>query len=649
MTLTQNSTFQVAPAGIAGDPINLALTDPSGGQATGPITLTVTGVPSDWSLNQGTNNGNGSWTVETNDLSALTVTTASTYAGAMVLGVTETWTNADGSTGTAVLSDNVEAYAPGAPIFAISGNDTLTGAGGNDFFVFAQPIGMDAIHNFNTATDKIDLMGFAGIASFGELAIAAASNGDAVITLGAGETITLHGVDADSLTAANFVFDQTPVTNNSGSMVLSDGALLPLGGTINNVGAITLNSTGHETDLQIIGNGVTLQGGGNLILSDSHENVIVGTTAATTLTNIDNTISGAGQIGVGDNTLTLVNEATIIADGTNALIIDTGANAVVNSGTLEATGSGGLIVDSNISDTGLIWANDGNITINGAVTGTGSALINGATLEFAAASSINVTFAEDNFGTLVLDNPTAYTGQIFGFGGASPQSSDAIDLKGITFDAGTSWTYFDNAGSDTGGSLTIYEAINGATTALDTLTFANGDYTTANFILTSDGNGGTLIADPPPDSGTVTIAAHDSFIFIGSANADTLIGGPQNDTFIGGGGGDTMKGGGGSDTFVFKTITDSQPGTGHFDTITDFTAGTDRIDLSAIVGASNVQGLVGMANTVAANSISWFADNAHNETVLYVNTTAAANHVDMEIHLTGTNINLTGSDILHHA
>ncbi len=55
-----------------------------------------------------------------------------------------------------------------------------------------------------------------------------------------------------------------------------------------------------------------------------------------------------------------------------------------------------------------------------------------------------------------------------------------------------------------------------------------------------------------------------------------------------------------------------------------------------------------MANTVAANSISWFVDNAHNETVLYVNTTATANHVDMEIHLTGTNINLTGSDILHH-
>ena len=94
-------------------------------------------MPSDWSLKEGTNLGNGTWTVQTNDLSALTVMTAAAYSGAMVLSVTETWTNADGSTGTATVADNVEAYAPGTPIFALSGNDTLTGAGGNDEFVFA--------------------------------------------------------------------------------------------------------------------------------------------------------------------------------------------------------------------------------------------------------------------------------------------------------------------------------------------------------------------------------------------------------------------------------------------------------------------------------------------------------------------------------
>jgi VCBS repeat-containing protein len=179
-----------------------------------------------------------------------------------------------------------------------------------------------------------------------------------------------------------------------------------------------------------------------------------------------------------------------------------------------------------------------------------------------------------------------------------------------------------------------------------TVTF-NADFKN-NGTLTVDGsalhdlNGTNLTVD-------AHLAAHDSFIFIGSASGDTLIGGSKNDTFIGGAGGDTMKGGGGNDTFVFKAITDSQPGAGHSDTITDFLAGTDRIDLSAIVGASNVQGVVGMADTVAANSISWFVDNAHNQTVVYVNTSATANHVDMEIHLTGTNINLTGSDILHHA
>ena len=90
----------------------------------------------------------------------------------------------------------------------------------------------------------------------------------------------------------------------------------------------------------------------------------------------------------------------------------------------------------------------------------------------------------------------------------------------------------------------------------------------------STGSGGTLIADPPADSSTATInssatlelagPAHDSFIFFGDANADTLVGSSQNDTFIGGGGGDTMTGGGGGDTFVFKALADSQSGVGHF-------------------------------------------------------------------------------------
>ena len=264
------------------------------------MTVNVSDVPAGWVLNGGTENADGSWTVTTNNVSLLTITTPSSYTGAAVIQVTETWTNADGTTGTAIVADNVEAYAPGSPIFALAGDDHLSGAGGNDLFVFAQPIGNDTISNFNAATDKIDLVGFTNIASYSDIAghITTDASGDAVITIAPGETITLHGVDAAALTASDFVFNQTPVVDNAGTMAVSDSAMLPLGGTIDNTGTIALNSTGDQTELQIIGGGITLEGGGQVVLSDNNANMIVGTTSASSLTNVDNTISGAGQIGM---------------------------------------------------------------------------------------------------------------------------------------------------------------------------------------------------------------------------------------------------------------------------------------------------------------------------------------------------------------
>ena len=122
-------------------------------------------------------------------------------------------------------------------------------------------------------------------------------------------SITFDGIDARDLGATSFAFDQEPVTNNPSSMVVSDGAMLPLSGVIDNAGSIELNSTGSGTELELIQNGITLQGGGALTLSDSGDNVIAGTLPSVTLTNVDNTISGAGQIGQGH--MTLVNAGTI--------------------------------------------------------------------------------------------------------------------------------------------------------------------------------------------------------------------------------------------------------------------------------------------------------------------------------------------------
>ncbi|RQR33341.1 Ig-like domain repeat protein, partial [Burkholderia sp. Bp9143] len=479
------SSTHVAPAGVAGSEINLALADPSGHASD--LAVTIAGIPSGWTLNAGTDLGNGAWLVPTNDLGALTVTPPTSFTGATVLTVTETWTAADGSHAAATITDNVEAYAANAPIFAWSGDDQLTGSAGHDLFVFSQPIGNDTLHTFDLAADKIDLVGFTGIASFSDVQthLADDANGNAVLTLGDGATITVTGVHSADLTSDNFVFDQEPVVQNAGIMTVNDGAMLPIGGTVENTGTIALGSTGDITRFEILAKSATLEGGGHVTLSDDSHNVVFGSTPDATLVNVDNTISGSGQLGAGQ--LTLVNEGTIVADGANALVIDTGAHAVANAGTLEATGGGGLVIESAVTNTGNLWANNGNLTIHGDVTGAGSATISGAaTLEFGGASAENTTFADGAAGTLKLDQSAGFTGTVSGFG-----AGDSLDLTDVLFGDHTTLSFTAND-AGTGGTLTVSDGVHTAQVALQ------GNLSGGSFQLAHDQGSGTVVTYVPP-------------------------------------------------------------------------------------------------------------------------------------------------------
>ena len=177
--------------------------------------------------------------------------------------------------------------------------------------------------------------------------------------------------------------------------------MLPLTGTIHNSGVIALDSSGDETELQLIEHGVTLDGGGRIVLSDSDENIISGASSGVSLNNVDNTISGAGQIGDGE--LRLTNAGTIDASGSHVLAIDTGSNIVINSGVLEASGSGGLNVASSIANSGVLWANGSSVVVQGDVSGNGIARIDGAgVLDFEASATANVAFGSGAAGTLKL-------------------------------------------------------------------------------------------------------------------------------------------------------------------------------------------------------------------------------------------------------
>jgi hypothetical protein len=470
----------IQPAGIAGALINLALGD-APADAAADISVSVAGLPSGWSLNAGIDNGNGGWIAQTTDPRSLSVTTPASFVGASLVQVVVSWTRADGSSGRSTWTDNVEAYAPGSPIFAQSGDDTLTGTGNHDTFVFAQPIGNDTIWNFNAATDQIDLIGFPGYSSFDAIqgSLADDANGNAVIALGSGASITIRGVEAATLTGANFAFDQEPSTSNSGTMTIGDGTTLPLGGTINNAGTIALNSIGEVTELELLGPRVTLKGGGQLLLSDNSGNTMSGTSAAVTLDNVDNTISGAGILG--DGQLAIVNEAAGMIDavGNNPLILDSGSNAIVNSGTLRSDG--------------------GTLAVRSPVTGAGTAVIDNGTIAFGSAADANVAFAGDTGGMLNLGNSHDFTGQISGFG-----ALDQIDLADIGFGANSTLGYAANS-DNTAGTLTVSDGTHIANLAL------LGSYMASCFATASDGHGGTLItagATQTPNSDTPVTPPH---------------------------------------------------------------------------------------------------------------------------------------------
>jgi serralysin len=103
---------------------------------------------------------------------------------------------------------------------------------------------------------------------------------------------------------------------------------------------------------------------------------------------------------------------------------------------------------------------------------------------------------------------------------------------------------------------------------------------------------------------------------LGGGGNDALIGGTGSDRLIGGSGFDTLTGGGGSDTFVFA-LGDSSAAAGQHDRITDFAAGVDRIDLSAIdaiassgvldafhfIGAAAFSGVAGELNAIFNGSL----------------------------------------------
>jgi autotransporter passenger strand-loop-strand repeat protein len=149
---------------------------------------------------------------------------------------------------------------------------------------------------------------------------------------------------------------------------------------------------------------------------------------------------------------------TVLSSGGTEYVYGTASSMVVSTGGNEVVFSGGHLSGATIAG--------GRLELQNAVE----------------AGSSTITFAGS--GTLKLDVSSAFSGTIAGMA----TSAQMLDLADIAFGSGPTLGY---AGNTLSGILTVSDGAHTATLAL------LGDYATANFHMANDGNGGTLVTDPP--------------------------------------------------------------------------------------------------------------------------------------------------------
>jgi hypothetical protein len=99
-------------------------------------------------------------TIDTTDVTSLTVTTPSTYAGAEVLQVSESWLQADGTMATMTIATMSKPMRRHADLRLV-GRRFPHRLGGRGPVRVLAAIGNDMVYSFDAAADQIDLIGYA--------------------------------------------------------------------------------------------------------------------------------------------------------------------------------------------------------------------------------------------------------------------------------------------------------------------------------------------------------------------------------------------------------------------------------------------------------------------------------------------------------
>lgn len=417
---------------------------------------------------------------------------------------------------------------------------------------------------------------------------------------------------------------QTNIANVQGTTAADKITTGTTNDTITGNGGADSIDSGAGNDSISISSTSTVDGG------DGNDTLTI--TASVTLTDADLTnveaitvtLAATGTVDLSAQTEALIitgtgaQSATITGgSAADSITGTTGADSITgNSGADTITSNGGA--DTITGDTGndAITLTDlatGNLSINGGAgndtvtilssTGsTNSDTIKGGAdtdiLKLVASAAFTTSFLVDGFETIkVGDTDTA----------ASLTQTYTLDFYGVDF-----------AGDGAG----VYGAV-----AIDASALTTGHLVTNLSTSTTPTDPASITGGAGADtifggSGADTISGGQGADVIGggSGGADSITGGAGNDTIDGGNGADTIDGGAGNDSIALgttdgaadKVVFAATAALNGSDTITQFEAGTDDIDLSAFGSASSLtQWTWNTTITPTEGAVYFWTDNSN--------------------------------------